>query len=83
MDVAGDNQLSIEHEMIKQRLSQTGALIGTPGMEIIGQKDEADEPLPADYCGPCYGAETPEMKSVALCPICVIIFHIISSSLLF
>jgi hypothetical protein len=36
MDVAGDNQLNIEHDMIKQRLSKDGEPIGVPGIEIIG-----------------------------------------------
>lgn len=37
MDVAGDNQLNVEHEMIKQRLSKHGAPIGKAGLEIIGE----------------------------------------------
>ena len=58
MDVAGDNQLNIEHDMLKQRLSPHGKFIGEPGIEIIGEKEEEQEPLPEDYCGPCYGAES-------------------------
>ena len=37
MDVAGDNQLNVEHEMIKQRLSPHGRPIGVAGVEIIGE----------------------------------------------
>lgn len=37
MDVAGDNQLNVEHEMVKQRLSSRGAPIGKAGVEIIGE----------------------------------------------
>lgn len=37
MDVAGDNQLNVEHEMIKQRLTKDGAFIGASGIEIIGE----------------------------------------------
>lgn len=37
MDVAGDNQLNVEHEMIKQRLSKHGVPIGAAGVEIIGE----------------------------------------------
>lgn len=37
MDVAGDNQLNVEHEMIKQRLTKHGAPIGKAGIEIIGE----------------------------------------------
>jgi hypothetical protein len=37
MDVAGDNQLNVEHEMIKQRLTKHGMPIGKAGIEIIGE----------------------------------------------
>jgi len=37
MDVAGDNQLNIEHNMFKQRVSLGGNLIGHPSVEIIGE----------------------------------------------
>ena len=37
MDIAGDNQLNIEHEMIKQRLAKDGKPIGKAGIEIIGE----------------------------------------------
>jgi hypothetical protein len=37
MDVAGDNQLNIEHDMLKQRISKFGKDVGKPGIEIIGQ----------------------------------------------
>ena len=33
----GDNQLNIEHDMLKQRVSELGYLIGTPTSEIIGK----------------------------------------------
>lgn len=45
MDVAGDNQLEVEHEMIKQRLSKHGVPIGAAGVEIIG---EVSVRLPSD-----------------------------------
>jgi len=37
MDVAGDNQLNVEHEMVKQRVSRHGVPIGAAGVEIIGE----------------------------------------------
>ena len=37
MDIAGSNQLSVEHDMIKQRLSPLGVPIGKAGVEIIGE----------------------------------------------
>ena len=58
MDVAGDNQLNLEHDMLKQRISPEGEPIGLPGVEIVGEIDKV-EPLPDDYCGSCYGARGP------------------------
>ena len=37
MDVAGDNQLNIEHEMLKQRLKPSGQLEGSPVVAVMGQ----------------------------------------------
>jgi hypothetical protein len=58
MDVAGDNQLNLEHDMIKQRISRDGRPMGTPGVEIVGEIEDSD-PLPSDFCGSCYGAIIP------------------------
>lgn len=64
MDVAGDNQLSVEHDMIKQRLDRNGRPIGKAGVEIIGEGtlELLPEALPKDYCGSCFGAETEFIK---------------------
>ena len=37
MDVAGDNQLNVEHNFLKQRITAEGVVVGEPGVEIIGQ----------------------------------------------
>jgi hypothetical protein len=37
MDVAGDNQLNIEHGMTKQRISKNGIPLGAPSSETIGK----------------------------------------------
>lgn len=62
MDVAGDNQLSVEHEMMKQRIDRNGRAIGKAGVEIIGEGKIDIPVLPKDYCGSCFGAETPLKK---------------------
>jgi hypothetical protein len=73
MDVAGDNQLNVEHLMLKQRLSPHGKPIGRAGIEIIGEVESAAnaghiiEHFPPDYCGSCYGAETPLKKCCNSC----------------
>lgn len=68
MDVAGDNQLNVEHDMIKQRLDKHGRRIGKAGIEIIGEgKLPIPNDLPPDYCGSCYGAETLTRKCCNTC----------------
>ena len=81
MDVAGDNQVNVEHDIVKRRLSSTnGQVIGSPvtsGLEGQPSKEQLDaakklEPLPKDiknYCGSCYGAENPLM-GIKCCNTC-------------
>ena len=66
MDVAGDNQLNLEHDMIKQRISPEGRPLGEPGVEIVGEIEEI-VPLPDDYCGSCYGANVVGMPCCNSC----------------
>jgi len=67
MDIAGDNQLNIEHEMMKQRLSAQGKALGNPGIEIIGSKVISSGYIVHNECGSCYGAETPIRKCCDTC----------------
>ena len=48
MDVAGDNQLNIEHDMYKQRISKSGKAIGKPALQIIS--DVSDIIIPMLRC---------------------------------
>mmetsp|Transcript_21300 Transcript_21300/g.48190 ORF Transcript_21300/g.48190 Transcript_21300/m.48190 type:complete len:330 (+) Transcript_21300:330-1319(+) len=67
MDVAGDNQLNVEHEMVKQRISKEGKLIGHAGVEIIGEGPIEVADLPPNYCGDCYGADSEDVKCCNTC----------------
>ncbi|CAM9156123.1 unnamed protein product [Chrysoparadoxa australica] len=58
MDVAGDNQFDLEHNMVKQRLDATGGTIGNVMSEQVSVQ-ETMAVLPDDYCGNCYGADGP------------------------
>ncbi|TFJ83594.1 hypothetical protein NSK_004699 [Nannochloropsis salina CCMP1776] len=63
MDVAGDNQMQVEHNMLKQRLSSQGERIGFPFLEDPTDFDskKADALVgaaPWDYCGSCFQART-------------------------
>lgn len=67
MDVAGDNQLNVEHFMAKQRLTPHGKPIGLAGMEIIGERTVTPIPRGPSFCGSCYGAETPNRPCCNTC----------------
>ena len=81
MDVAGDNQINVEHDIVKRRLSPiNGQVIGSPvtsGLEGQPTKEQLEaakklEPLPNNmdnYCGSCYGAENPLM-GIKCCNTC-------------
>ncbi len=56
MDVAGEQQNGIAHDMVKTRLSSSGEAVA-PG---VSTKSVAL--MGAEYCGSCYGAETEEVK---------------------
>jgi hypothetical protein len=61
MDVAGDNQLSMEQDMYKQRISEEGEPIGDMALELIGHVGDPNEfipPLAPDACESCFGAES-------------------------
>jgi hypothetical protein len=68
MDVAGEQQNGIDHDMQKVRLAPDGTQIGDAYAHVIGGNatEEAD-PLPADYCGPCFGAESHEGQCCNSC----------------
>lgn len=74
MDIAGDSQLDIEDTMTKQRLNMRGLLLGEEAVESNShqQKEMAkqkvlDVELPANYCGPCYGAHETDGQCCNTC----------------
>lgn len=56
MDVAGEQQNGIDHDITKTRLGFDGLPIGSSFAATLASQNETDAPLPADYCGSCYGA---------------------------
>lgn len=63
MDVAGEQQNGLEHNIMKMRLSPSGQPIGSAFAHKIEEEraaaaEPAPSPLPANYCGTCYGADT-------------------------
>jgi len=65
MDISGETQLDVDHNIFKKRLSSTGEPVnagptkqnelGDPLKTADGK--DVDPKLPANYCGSCYGAE--------------------------
>eukprot|EP01119_Soliformovum_irregulare_P003075 TRINITY_DN13373_c0_g1_i1.p1 TRINITY_DN13373_c0_g1~~TRINITY_DN13373_c0_g1_i1.p1 ORF type:complete len:387 (-),score=108.40 TRINITY_DN13373_c0_g1_i1:25-1185(-) len=63
MDISGDHQLDVDHNIFKKRLDTNGnpMAVGPVRQDALGtgSKDGKETPaLPADYCGSCYGAES-------------------------
>jgi len=64
MDISGDHQLDVDHNIFKKRLSSNGQPLaaGPVRQEQLGDPEKKElAPLPENYCGSCYGAEpTPD-----------------------
>lgn len=90
MDISGEHQLDVDHNIFKRRLDSEGKpatdkpvrheskffrnsswlihcsyqfIYRHPANDVLGLGDgqkgtEIAKPLPADYCGSCYGAES-------------------------
>ena len=75
MDVAGDSQLDVVDTMIKKRLNNRGNVMGKEEMvetnahQLKQQKKNQviSQPVPDDYCGPCYGAHETENQCCNTC----------------
>jgi hypothetical protein len=73
MDVAGEQQNGLDHDVIKTRLTPEGVPIGEGFAAVIGNSSAAGPeptPLPEGYCGPCYGAERPGPDGKSCCNTC-------------
>jgi len=65
MDISGEHQLDVDHNIFKKRLAPTGEPLeqGPTKEHALGDKlkteDGKDVPveLPSNYCGSCYGSE--------------------------
>ncbi|KAI0300336.1 endoplasmic reticulum-derived transport vesicle ERV46 [Russula brevipes] len=61
MDISGELQRDISHDIIKTRLTPAGAAV--PGSQIVELRNDIDklnEQRTDGYCGSCYGGEPPE-----------------------
>lgn len=68
MDVAGEQQNGLDHDIVKIRLASDGSTIGQAIAVTLAEGDAAaPTPLPSDYCGSCYGAQSREGECCNTC----------------
>ena len=60
MDISGENQRDLSHNVIKVRLDQTGAIVpNSYSADLRNDVDKMNEAKTAEYCGSCYGGLEP------------------------
>lgn len=61
MDLSGERQHDVSHDMTKQRVSKDGTLLEETRMgQLKGDVERAAMNKDPNYCGSCYGASPPE-----------------------
>jgi len=60
MDISGEHQNDVNHDITKSRLASDGKLIEGPGRrELQGELERVATIRGPDYCGSCYGGSPP------------------------
>ncbi|KAI0283920.1 Sec1-like protein [Russula aff. rugulosa BPL654] len=61
MDISGELQRDISHDIIKTRLTSGGTVVPNSGVAELGNDiDKISNERAEDYCGSCFGGEPPE-----------------------
>jgi len=68
MDISGEQQRDISHNIIKKRLTKTGVDVpGQRGGDLRNEIDKLAEKRGSGYCGSCYGGVPPESGCCNTC----------------
>ncbi|KAK4698971.1 endoplasmic reticulum-Golgi intermediate compartment protein 3, partial [Phenoliferia sp. Uapishka_3] len=68
MDISGEHQNDVNHDMSKTRLSKEGVMIEAPkGKELKGDLERIASQKGEGYCGTCYGGTPPESGCCNTC----------------
>ncbi|KAJ8595239.1 Sec1-like protein [Rhizopogon salebrosus TDB-379] len=60
MDISGEQQRDVSHNILKKRITQTGTDIpASRGNDLRNEVDKLAERRASGYCGSCYGGEEP------------------------
>ncbi|PWN88280.1 DUF1692-domain-containing protein [Acaromyces ingoldii] len=67
MDISGDHQTDIRHEVERTRIDQKGRPIDVGSKSLRGEANRLANTHGKDYCGSCYGGEPPESGCCNTC----------------
>lgn len=68
MDISGEQQRDISHNIAKKRLTKTGIDVsGQRGGDLRNEIDKLAEKRGSGYCGSCYGGVEPESGCCNTC----------------
>ena len=68
MDISGELQRDISHDVLKTRLTSEGTVVpGSQIGELRNDIDKLNEQRLEGYCGSCYGGEPPESGCCNTC----------------
>ncbi|KAL8279228.1 hypothetical protein RQP46_008265 [Phenoliferia psychrophenolica] len=68
MDISGEHQNDVNHDMSKTRLSKDGVAVEAPkGKELKGDLERIASQKGEGYCGTCYGGTPPESGCCNTC----------------
>jgi hypothetical protein len=67
MDLSGEHQNDIDHDVLKSRLDESGRVIESHGNKLKGDLEQVAAVRGKDYCGSCFGGNPPESGCCNTC----------------